>query len=366
MDMDSQRAVAELIEHMHFFVDVSLKIYGLYDEKNIYHAVRDAFKKSSKYTVGILVLTEDGKNLKVITSLDSKKIMRAEKETGMSCQQYLVSLHKSSVYRSVVREGKTIAISSKDIMRELLPGPLGSIATRLLGLEENYPIITPLYLYKKIIGALSVNSASLNDYFIPTVKGLANHISQALELASEHKKRQEAEANIKKMAYYDYLTGLPNRALLMDRLELALIQAERNHNMTAIISMDLNDFKKVNDSSGHLAGDQVLKDISSRIKQSLRKEDTVGRMGGDEFLIILPSPKSVKDIEKVVKKIIKVFAEPFLAEGKRFHLNASLGIAVFPIDGSDKNELLQKSDIALYKAKEIAGSGYFFYHSSKK
>ncbi len=366
MDTGNQKAFENLIEHMHFFLDVSLKIYGIYDEEKIYHTLNETFKKSSKYTAGILLLTEDGKNLKVITSLDTKKIMQAEQSTGMSFQRFLINLDKSSIYRSVVRDGRTIVSSSKDILRELLPGPVGSVAARALGIEENYPIITPLYLYKKIIGALSVNSADLKDYFIPTVKGLANHVSQALELAVEHKKRQDAEAEIKKMAYYDYLTGLPNRTLLMDRLEISLIQAQRNNNMAALISMDLDDFKKVNDSKGHLIGDQVLQDISSRIKQSLRKEDTVGRMGGDEFLVILPSPGSVEDIEKVAKKIIALFSRPFSAEGIKFNLHASLGIAVFPLDGINKNELLEKSDLALYRAKETTGSSFLFYHSEKK
>lgn len=174
--------------------------------------------------------------------------------------------------------------------------------------------------------------------------------------------RKQFEDRIRHLANYDSLTGLPNRMLFYDRLRQAINLAERNRHELSLLYLDLDKFKAVNDSLGHDAGDEILKGAADRIQQQVRESDTVARIGGDEFAVILPEIASQQDAATVARKIIDAMLAVFeLNGGKRenVHIGASIGIATFPTDGPDMDALLKVADAAMYKAKQ-SGSSFSF------
>ncbi len=173
--------------------------------------------------------------------------------------------------------------------------------------------------------------------------------------------RKKMEEKIKNLAYYDPLTGLPNRILFNDRLSIAIEVAKRNKKILIVAMLDFNRFKAVNDAYGHDVGDEVLKDFSARMLQTLRKVDTVARMSGDEFLFAFPDVKTRKDMETLAKKILSSFERPFLIRGHSIKISGSMGVCVYPEDGEETSELIKNADVAMYKAKKAGENLFHFY-----
>jgi len=173
--------------------------------------------------------------------------------------------------------------------------------------------------------------------------------------------RVEAEEKLRFMAHHDELTGLPNRMLFMDRLSRALSRSSRNNRSTALLFMDLDRFKNINDTFGHETGDAFLRMIAERLKQDIRGSDTVARFGGDEFAVILEDANGVDDVIQVAEKILEVLAKPFKINNHDFYATTSIGISLFPDDASDAQTLLKHSDTAMYRAKELGRNNYQFY-----
>jgi len=171
-------------------------------------------------------------------------------------------------------------------------------------------------------------------------------------------KRREAEA--RNLAHHDALTGLPNRRLLDDRMIQALASARRSQGRLAIMLLDLDHFKPINDAHGHEAGDEVLKIVAARLKTCVRESDTVARVGGDEFVVMLPVRDS-EDAASIAQKILHSLAEPVPVAGERFAIGCSIGISQFPEDSPEKEELLKHADRAMYLAKAAGRNGYRFY-----
>jgi diguanylate cyclase (GGDEF)-like protein/PAS domain S-box-containing protein len=176
--------------------------------------------------------------------------------------------------------------------------------------------------------------------------------------------RKEAEAFINFQAYHDLLTRLPNRALFKDRLELAITQARRNQQKLAVMFLDLDRFKIVNDTLGHAMGDRLLQAVTHRLTQFLRKGDTLSRFGGDEFTLLLPSIHSHDDAKHIAKKLIRALRAPFQLGEHEVFVGVSIGIAVFPEAGSTMDQLIQSADIAMYHVKARGKDGYRFYSES--
>ncbi len=172
--------------------------------------------------------------------------------------------------------------------------------------------------------------------------------------------RQRAEETIKSMAYYDSLTGLPNRFLLLDRLTLGLAHAHRVKKRLAVMFLDFDDFKLVNDTYGHSMGDLFLREMGQKLKSAIREEDTLARLGGDEFILVLPELVDQENAMTLADKLIKLGGEPLNLDGNEIRASFSIGIAMYPDDGADCETLLDKADQALYKAKRKGRNRYHF------
>ena len=173
--------------------------------------------------------------------------------------------------------------------------------------------------------------------------------------------RKAQEARIEHLAYHDSLTGLPNRTLLMDRLGQALSQAQRLDQEVAVLFIDLDRFKLVNDSLGHHVGDQLLQEIARRLRATLRDNDTVARVGGDEFQVVVCNVAGPTDAARIAEKLMRTLGEPFTLEGQELHVTASLGVSLYPRDGASGELLLKYADTALYEAKGEGRNAYRFF-----
>jgi diguanylate cyclase (GGDEF)-like protein len=227
-----------------------------------------------------------------------------------------------------------------------------------------------------IFGANSycVGGTLLNNDWLGLTIGLISVAFLAVTLITEiydshltshsrlHAQRlEQANKALNHQATHDALTGLPNRLLFIDRLKQALAQADRHHGRFAVIVLDLDRFKLINDSLGHGAGDQLLIEIARRLTTSVRKIDTVARVGGDEFLLIVSDLQKTDDASVVAKKIIESVSQSFRIAGTEFETSASIGISVFPEDGTDEEVLLAHADEAMYCAKQCGGRAFQFF-----
>ncbi|OEC34086.1 diguanylate cyclase [Pseudomonas sp. 21C1] len=184
---------------------------------------------------------------------------------------------------------------------------------------------------------------------------------------SDISERKASEQRIHRLAYYDALTHLPNRTLFQDRLHTALQLAERHHEWVVLMFLDLDRFKPINDSLGHAAGDRMLKDVAVRLAACVAEEDTVARMGGDEFTLLLQS-RSTREAAltraiHVAEQILSSLARPFILEGREFFVTASIGIALAPQDGNELSQLMKNADTAMYHAKERGKNNFQFYQA---
>ncbi|TNJ59283.1 sensor domain-containing diguanylate cyclase [Paenibacillus hemerocallicola] len=173
--------------------------------------------------------------------------------------------------------------------------------------------------------------------------------------------RKQAEESLRELAFHDPLTGLPNRRLFKEHLLQSLAHAKRSRGLLGLMYLDIDDFKLINDTMGHEAGDDFLRAFASRIKGCIREVDMVARMGGDEFTVLLPSVDSASSVEKVAKRIFTAISAPWETKGHRFSATVSGGVVVYPANGEDAATLLHNVDRALYRVKESGRSNYVFY-----
>lgn len=196
---------------------------------------------------------------------------------------------------------------------------------------------------------------------ISAVKNDMGETTNYVAVFSDITTRKLAEERLNYLANHDALTGLPNRILFLERLALALAHAHRNHKMAAVMFFDLDRFKIVNDTLGHASGDELLQEVAKRVSCCLREDDTVARQGGDEFTVILEGLGDERDVAPIAQKIIDALAKPVDLGGQEVFVTASIGISVYPNDGSDAQTLVKNADAAMYRAKDLGKNNYQFF-----
>ena len=207
------------------------------------------------------------------------------------------------------------------------------------------------FIFYILMGGLLISGLMISRRSFKTIDGIIE-------------KQQDAEEKIKHQAHYDNLTNLPNRFLALDRLSLMIREARRSGKKIAVLFIDLDFFKKVNDMLGHVSGDKLLIEAARRITRSVRNEDTVGRLGGDEFIVLIGGISDALEVGAIVDNLINQIGDVFQLEGKELMLTASIGISIFPDDGNDKLELIRKADSAMYHSKDSGRNTYSFFTES--
>ncbi len=198
---------------------------------------------------------------------------------------------------------------------------------------------------------------------INTVKNSRGEITHYVAIFSDITEHKQTEEHVRHLAHYDALTDLPNRTLFNDRLGQALIQAHRNRCKAAVMFLDLDRFKVINDTLGHSVGDLLLQEAALRLKGCVREGDTVSRQGGDEFVVLLPEIADEEDVYAVAQKLLNAIAQSFMLDGHELHVSASIGVSFYPNDGADAETLMKNADVAMYRAKEMGRNNYQFYHA---
>ncbi|MCE1227351.1 MAG: EAL domain-containing protein [Geobacteraceae bacterium] len=249
-----------------------------------------------------------------------------------------------------------------------------------VSLEWLYHQINPsdIPVVRKALGATMESGRSLDmTYRIATSSGNEIVVASQAELEYDHDgravllvgtlldvtDRTRAEQEIHHLANYDSLTGLPNRNLLHDRLQQAIVQSARMQGSVGVLFLDLDRFKGVNESLGHKAGDQLLRTVAERLRVCVRESDTLARVGGDEFVVILSVVAGEDGVSSAASKILAIISEPFVIEEQELYLTASIGVAVYPTDGSDVQTLLKHADLAMYQAKDMDRNNFQFFSS---
>ena len=240
-----------------------------------------------------------------------------------------------------IAEGRVTAVAAEDDMvADLIEAGLRS------------GLAVPLHEHGAVVGALVVASREAGHVFPPSQREMLVSFAEQASVALAAAKT----ANSIRHAFNDSLTGLPNRALLLDRLEVALGRADRERKPVSVLFLDLDGFKVVNDSLGHVAGDRLLIDVAGRLRECLRRGDTAARIGGDEFAILLGDLGNPARAQQVAERVIAALAEPFLVLGREVFVSASIGIAYGQDDAQD---LLRNADVAMYRAKRSDEAGAY-------
>jgi diguanylate cyclase (GGDEF)-like protein len=229
-------------------------------------------------------------------------------------------------------------------------------AAAVFGAEMMVMFLLALFPEPPVLAEAALDAALLTMLLTPVFyfllyRPLQNHLAD----------RQQAELAIRRLAFFDMVTGLPNRTLLGDRMGQGLARAEREGGQLAILFVDLDHFKEVNDRWGHAAGDQLLKLTALRLQAGLRRSDTLARLGGDEFIILLPEIDNEGDVRAVVEKLHQSLEGPIALDAIEVTVTASIGVSVYPRDGEDDETLLWKADQAMYQVKQRGRGGVLFY-----
>jgi len=237
-----------------------------------------------------------------------------------------------------------LAITISLALAKYLASPLNAMARAVQRFAAGEPMT-----------GLPVHRNDEIGYLAGSFQSMASRLSARVD---ELKSNQLFLGNL---AYHDHLTGLPNRLLFLDRLQQTIIKAQRNRTRFAVMFVDLDKFKEINDTFGHAMGDTVLKIAALRMQESIRHADTLARLAGDEFTILLEDISSSSDAARIAQKIIDYFAQPFVIDGRELTMTCSMGIGIYPHDGTDVDALLVSADAAMYRAKEVGRNNYKFY-----
>lgn len=211
------------------------------------------------------------------------------------------------------------------------------------------------------INARKDGSIYYEEKSITPIVDKQNKITHFIATGKDISERMRVQERLHYMAHHDALTKLPNRTLFMDRLRQAMARARWHKRLIAVMFLDIDRFKNINDSLGHIVGDQLLIQLTQRLSSGVRAGDTIARFGGDEFAVLLDDIASEKDISQLAKKILDTMVPAFVLQGHEFYITASIGVSIFPNDGEDPETLLRNADVAMYRAKDLGRNNYQFY-----
>ncbi|MHA6494653.1 sensor domain-containing protein [Pseudomonas borbori] len=260
-----------------------------------------------------------------------------------------IPLDSNSFCAKVIRSGEALLLTPETAEPTLAESSAGPDQQALDWLG------VPLISGTRVIGALVLRNYSGTTRYNEQDKELLQFASTQVAAAIE---RKRTHSRLEFLAQYDQLTELPNRTLLLDRLRSALHRAKRDASRLAVLYLDMDNFKHINDTFGHTAGDLLLREVAHRLRQCVRESDTVGRLGGDEFAVVLDNIGRQEDAAVVAEKIIGALSAPYLLEGQTLMSAPSLGIAVYPEHSQTELHLIRRADEAMYEAKRSGGKRY--------
>ncbi|MGH8578134.1 MAG: diguanylate cyclase domain-containing protein, partial [Gammaproteobacteria bacterium] len=284
--------------------------------------------------------------------------------------RYVLGIYPVKLGAQAGSERVGVLIVQRDLSRQLTRArrTVGQHTVQMVGVIAGLAVILGVLLHLVVTRRLNVLLNATQRFAAGSLEVRAKLrgsdevaiLGQAFDRMAEQV--TDTQRQLERLAYHDALTGLPNRALFMDRLEHALAQAGRHDWRLALLFVDLDHFKAINDTLGHAAGDALLQQIGRRVERLLRAEDTVARLGGDEFVILLHGLSATHDAAHVASKAAAILAVPFEVDGHELHVTASIGISLFPRDGTDSTTLLKHADAALYQAKERGRNTYVYFN----
>jgi diguanylate cyclase (GGDEF)-like protein len=262
------------------------------------------------------------------------------------------------------RAGKACIANDYSAERD---APIFQMATRLQGAQSGAAF--PLFSGGKAVGVMLFVSTDKNTFtpeFVELLQRLTANISFALENFSRADEKRRADERIEYLASHDSLTGLPNREMFNGLLRHSIETAERHARKLSLLFIDLDRFKVINDSLGHEAGDMLLVEVAHRLRGALRASDVVARLGGDEFVVILEETGERSDIERIAGELLSTLSQPLQLSGHECHTTASIGVALYPADGTHAQTLTKNADMAMYLAKEDGKNGFRFFSRDVK
>jgi diguanylate cyclase (GGDEF)-like protein/PAS domain S-box-containing protein len=322
------------------------------------------------YVVGSFV---EGQDLILWTMIDitkRKDALKKLEEANYNFTQYLNVIDKIDIGIFVVNDDYRIRFMNNTMIKWFGDQQDEICYSSIANLDEPCPyckIHEVIHENKKVIYEPTTPDGQSFDIIATSIKNSDGTMSkmEVVRNITEQKKVQQSLLEQQQMlhhqAHHDALTGLPNRILFNDRLEQAIQKAKRNETTIALFFIDLDHFKEINDSLGHEIGDSVLKLISTRLRDVIRKEDTLARLGGDEFTVIMENLAQGQNASLLAKKILEVLVDPVVVDHNKLYISSSIGISLYPEDGSSAQNLLKYADSAMYKAKAEGRNNFQFY-----
>lgn len=299
----------------------------------------------------ILLIEDDPEDIEII-----REVLRSQEGT----------VFELKIFNSLASAVECLKTTKVDaILTDLnLPGSKGiNTFCELQNLSPNTPIVILSHLHDKEL-ALEAMHKGAQDFLLKNIKDL-EILPRILLYSIGRKKYQEnLRQHINYLEYYDLLTGLPGRVLFIDRLNQAIAQARGSNHSVSVLSLDLDNFKRVNDTLGHAAGDELLKMVTRRLTKNIPETDSVTRIGGDGFTILLSAITHTRDAMEMANKIVESFTEPFYIHNREIVMGISMGISVYPDDGEDAESLVRNADTAMHRAKDDSRNTYQLYSSS--
>jgi diguanylate cyclase (GGDEF)-like protein/PAS domain S-box-containing protein len=341
-DISNRIRLEEIVKLRHDL----LELVYIGDSENLLQFALDKAEALTGSQIGFFHFVEENQeNISLqVWSKNTLGKMCFTEEQGKHC-----SLSKAGVWIECIRQRHSVIHNDY----EALP--------HKNGLPEGHPkmvreLTVPVFKDGVIVAIVGVGNKEL-DYDSDDVK----IVQQIADMAYDYSERLRVEKKIEFMAYYDVLTGLPNRTLLTDRMKQAIAIHKRANQFLAVCYIDLDGFKPINDQYGHHVGDMLLILLAERLQEHLRDGDTLSRIGGDEFVLVITGLVMPDGYKEVVEDVLNTINTPFEIEGKRIHVSSSIGVTVFPIDNKDTDELLRHANQAMYQAKEEGKSKYKLY-----